>query len=306
MATSHEPTATGSLRMSLGEHLKELRKRLARGVLGVLVAFFVGWAYYAEIAEVLCRPLYQTTSAIDAQQVVKYEALLAEERAQNPAVRRDKYFRTENPEDQRLWPNLTVDLRPIQTGLGDGFMFSMKIALGFALVAGGPVLLYQLWQFIAAGLYPRERRLVLAYFPFSVLLFAAGVAFGFFTLLPFCMKFMAQAFPVETMGAMYTIDKYWDFLSTMSLALGGIFQLPILMYALVHVDLIERATFARYRGHFVLFAFVFGGIITPPDPWSQIMVAAPMVLLYEIGLLATWPMARRRARERANREGAAP
>ncbi|HUR27656.1 MAG TPA: twin-arginine translocase subunit TatC, partial [Planctomycetota bacterium] len=93
------------------------------------------------------------------------------------------------------------------------------------------------------------------------------------------------------------LEEYWNFFVTLTLALGAIFQLPLVMFALVHVDLIQRGTLAKYRGHFILFAFVFGGIITPPDPWSQFIVAVPMVILYEIGLLATYPMARRRLRE---------
>ena len=88
----------------------------------------------------------------------------------------------------------------------------------------------------------------------------------------------------------------------MTLALGAVFQLPLIMFALVHVDLIQRSSMAKYRGHFILFAFVFGGIITPPDPWSQFMVAVPMIGLYEVGLLATIPLARRRAREARKRD----
>ncbi|HTF89016.1 MAG TPA: twin-arginine translocase subunit TatC [Planctomycetota bacterium] len=282
-------------RMSLGEHLKELRKRLFRGVLAVLVAFLVGWGYYKPISAFLLRPLLETTAYIDGLQVEKYDKELAE----NPTIPRTKYFRTEDPADKRLWGEFTIEQRPVTTGIGEGFFFSMRVALAFALAAGGPVLLYQLWQFIAAGLYPKERRMVLAYFPFSVLLFVAGVVFGAWKLLPFCMQQLAIAYPTELIGAQYKLEEYWNFYATMTLALGGVFQLPLIMYALVHVDLVQRSSMARYRGHFILFAFVFGGIITPPDPWSQFMVAVPMILLYEVGLIATIPIARRRAREAA-------
>jgi sec-independent protein translocase protein TatC len=280
-------------RMSLAEHLAELRKRLFRGVLAVIVAFFVGWAYYEPISAWLLRPLLESTAAVNQAQVEKYEQLLAE----HPELKRTEYFRTEDPNDKRLWDNLTVEQRPIVTGIGEGFFFSMRVALAFALAAGGPVLLYQLWQFIAAGLYPKERRLVLAYFPISVLLFVAGVVFGALVLLPFCMEQLAKAFPAEMVGAQYKLAEFWSFFATLSLALGAVFQLPVIMFALVHVDLVQRRKFARNRGHFVLFTFVFGGIITPPDPYSQFMVALPMLVLYEVGLLATWPMSRRRERE---------
>ena len=221
---------------------------------------------------------------------------------ENPSLPRTTYFRTKDPEDKRLSSEFMIEARPVARGVGDGFVFSMKVALAFALTVGGPVLLYQLWQFIAAGLYKKERRMVLAYFPFSVLLFVSGVVFGAWKLLPFCMGFMIKAFPPEKLGAQFGLLEYWDFYATMSLALGGVFQLPIVMFALVHVDLVERASFAKYRGHFVLFAFVIGGIITPPDPYSQFAVALPMVALYEVGLLATLPMARRKLREQRQRD----
>lgn len=298
MPTPDEEPTIETTRMSLGEHLIELRKRLFRGVLAVVVAFFVGWGFYEPISEVLLRPLFETTATVNALQVAKYEEVLAKD----PSIPRQKYFRSPDPADQELWPNYTIEQRPIVTGIGEGFFFSMRVALAFALAAGGPVLLYQMWQFIAAGLYPKERRMILSYFPFSVLLFLSGVAFGALLLLPFCMRFMAQAYPVELIGAQYKLEDYWSFYATMSLALGGVFQLPIVMFALVHVDLVQRSSFARYRGHFVLFTFVFGGMITPPDPWSQFMVAVPMIALYELGLLATLPMSLRRAREAKRRD----
>lgn len=290
-------------RMSLAEHLIELRKRLFRGVLAVVVAFMIGWGFYEKISDFLLQPLNRVTHLINADQVERYERALQKD----PSLARTQFFRTQDPADQRLWPEYTIETRPIARGLGDGFIFSMKVALAFALAVGGPVLLYQLWQFIAAGLYPKERRMIMSYFPFSLLLFVGGVVFGAWLLLPFCMRFMIQAFPPEKLGAQFGLLEYWDFYATMSLALGGIFQLPIVMFALVHVDLVERAGFAKYRGHFVLVAFLFGGVITPPDPWSQFAVAVPMIGLYELGLLATIPMARRRAREKALRdEGAQP
>jgi sec-independent protein translocase protein TatC len=285
-------------RMSLGEHLIELRKRLFRGVLAVLVAFMVGWGFYGPISAVLLEPLYKVTNQINADQVKIYEQKLLA----HPELPRTEYFRSENPQDRRLWAEFTIETRPVARGLGDGFVFTMKVALAFALAVGGPILLYQLWQFIAAGLYPKERRMIMSYFPFSVLLFVGGVVFGARLLLPFCMQLIIKAFPPEKLGAQFGLLEYWDFYATMSLALGGIFQLPIVMYALVHVDLVQRSSFAKYRGHFALFAFVFGGVITPPDPWSQFAAALPMVALYELGLLATVTMARRHAREKKRRD----
>lgn len=292
MAEDRDPFE--STRMSLGEHLAELRKRLFRGVLALLIAFCVGWAYYDPFTTILLQPLKYAIDRVQADQLEKYEAKLLE----NPATPRTEYFITGDPGDKRLRPELTVESRPIVTGIGEGFWFSLRVAIVFAMIVGGPVLLWQMWQFIAAGLYKHERRIVLSYFPASLLLFIAGVLFGYFWLLPYGMYFMAKAYDPEKVGAMFSLAEYWGFFITMTLALGGIFQLPVVMFALVHIDLVARETFRRFRPHFCVFAFVFGGIVTPPDPWSQFLVALPMVGLYEIGLLATWPVARRRQRER--------
>lgn len=299
MADREQEETVETTRMSLAEHLIELRKRLFRGVLAVVIAFMVGWGFYEPISKFVLQPLFDTTAVVNDGQVAKYEAELAAD----PSIPRTRYFRTADPADKHLWPNLTIELRPIVTAIGEGFFFSMRVAFAFALAAGGPVLLYQLWRFIAAGLYAKERRMVMSYFPISVLLFISGVVFGAGFLLPFCMEVMAQAYPTELIGAQYKLEDYWDFYATLTLALGGVFQLPIVMFALVHVDLVQRSGFARYRGHFILFAFLFAGVITPPDPWSQFMVAVPMVCLYEVGLLATLPMVRRRERLAKLRDG---
>ncbi len=298
MATTDPKEPFETTRMSLAEHLIELRKRLFRGVLALVVAFMIGWGYYEPLSEFLLRPLKATTEYIDNIQVTKYEKELVD----HPGLPRQTYFRSPDPTDKHLWPDYTIEQRPISTGIGEGFLFSMRVALAFALAAGGPVLLYQMWQFIAAGLYPKERRMVLSYFPVSVLLFLTGVVFGAWKLLPFCMQQLAIAYPAELVGAQYRLEEFWDFYATMTLALGGVFQLPLVMFALVHVDLVQRKSMAKYRGHFVLFAFVFGGIITPPDPYSQFMVALPMIALYEVGLLAALPIERRRAREAKQRD----
>ena len=297
MANPAREVTIEATRMSLGEHLIELRKRLFRGVLALAIAFLVGFGYYEPISRLLLMPLLETTTAVNDAQVEKYSKVLA----LDSTLPRTKFFRTEDPADKRLWDEFTIEQRPIVTGIGEGFFFSMRVAMAFALAAGGPVLLYQMWLFIAAGLFPKERRMVLAYFPISVLLFVSGVGFGAWKLLPFCMSQLATAFPTEMVGAQYKLQDYWDFYVTMSLALGAVFQLPIVVFALVHVDLVQRKSFARFRGHFALFAFVFGGVITPPDPYSQFMVAVPMIVLYEVGLLATWPISRRRDREAKKR-----
>lgn len=173
-------------------------------------------------------------------------------------------------------------------GIGEGFSVVMRITLIAACVLGMPVLLWQLWQFIAAGLYPNERRGVLKFFPIGVVLFVSGVLFGYFVMCPFGFEFMVTVFPPEKVQYIAAIGPYLDWLQAVTLALGLVFELPVLMYLLVRIGLVERRSLARFRPYFVLIAFIVGGILTPPDPITQFLAAGPMIALYEVGLLWTW------------------
>jgi sec-independent protein translocase protein TatC len=270
-------------RMSLGEHIEELRKRLVRGLLAVLVAFVVAWVFKDQTTEVVMRPMRQSLAWIHADQVAKFEGKLAE----SPETPRTEYFLSDDPADQQLRPELTVATRPLAIGYAEPFWFALKVTLVFAMTIGAPILLWQMWMFVAAGLYQHERRVVRNYFPLSVGLFATGVTFGFLVLVPYGFYFLASTFPPERVDFAPTLSLYFSLLSILTLALGVIFQLPLLMNVLVRLDLVQRELFARYRLHFVVAAFIVGAMLTPPDPVTQALLAGPMILLYEVGLFST-------------------
>jgi sec-independent protein translocase protein TatC len=274
----HDPEQT---RMSLGEHIEELRKRLIRGLLAIFIAFFVGWFFKDATTEVVMRPMRQSLEWLDRDQVAKYEAKLAAD----PELRRSEFFLSDDPADEQLRPDLTVSTRPQALGYAEPFWFALKVTLIFAFTVGAPVLLWQMWMFVAAGLYPHERKVVFSYFPVSVALFAGGVAFGFFVLVPYGFYFLASTFPPEKVAFSPRLTDYFSLLSILTLALGAIFQLPLLMQVLVRLDLVQRKTLASYRTHFLVGAFIIGAMLTPPDPVTQALLAGPMILLYEIGLL---------------------
>ena len=267
-------------RMSLGDHLDELRKRLFRGVVAVAVMFLIGWAFYEQLGAVALRPMHQALARINAAQVEKLEEQLAED----PALPRSLFFTSDDPANHELRERYAVPETAVALGFGEGFSFALRVSLYFALCFGAPILLWQLWQFVAAGLYPHERRTVLWFFPFSVLLFAAGVLFGYFVMVPWGFYFLATAFAPEEIAFLPRLSDYFSLMTALTVALGAIFQLPLVMNALVRVDLVDRGTFARYRPHFAVAAFVIGGMLTPPDPFTQSMMAVPMVLLYELGI----------------------
>lgn len=282
-----EPDPFEHTRMTLGQHLNELRKRLFRAALALFAAGLVSWYFYPQLTDIVLAPMHRALVMVDTDQVEKYTKLLAEERLADPSVPRTKYFASDDPTQLTLRDELTVSRRMVQIGPGEGFKFAIQVSLWGALVLGAPVMLWQMWQFIAAGLYPKERRAILKYFPISLLLFAAGVLFGYFYMCPYGFYFMVSVYAPEKIQTIPAIGPYLDLFQGVSLALGTVFELPLLMYALVRIGIVQRATFAKYRGHFVVVAFVVGGILTPPDPFTQFMLAVPMIALYELGLLWT-------------------
>lgn len=283
-------------RMTLGEHLDELRTRLIRGLLGLVIAFAVCWVLQEQTTDIVMRPMLQSLQWLEAKQVAKYDALLAAE----PTRARSEYFTSDDPDNRELRAELTVPQRPQALGFTEPFWFAMKVTLLFASALGGPVLLWQMWQFIAAGLYPRERKLVLAYFPASVALFLAGIVFGYFVLVPYGFYFLAATFAPEKVAFAPRLSEYFSLLVVLTVSLGVVFQLPALMHVLVRLDLVRRETFARHRAQFVVGAFVVGAVVTPsPDVFTQVLVSVPMVALFELGLLLTRSIARRAEAEQA-------
>lgn len=269
--------------MSLGEHLDELRRRLTRGILAVLVAFVAGYAFHDEIGEVVLRPVRLSLGWLDEAQVEKYEAKLAAD----PSLARSEFFKSDDPTELRLRDDLTVAAKPQAIGFGETMWFSIKVTLIFALFVGAPVLLWQMWQFVAAGLYAHERKVVLSYFPVSILLFLSGVAFGYFVMVPYGFFFLGSTISPEKVTFAPRLSDSLSLMLSLTIALGAIFQMPLLMHVLVRLDLVTRETFSQYRAHFMVGAFIIGALLTPPDPFTQALLAGPMIVLFEIGLLST-------------------
>lgn len=278
MAATAGPPADdpfASTRMTLGEHLEELRKRLFRGVLAVAVAFAAALFSNREITEVILRPHRQCVARLNAHYLARARAIVAAQ----PELH-ERYFEPDGSFRFQIDERLTT-LSPTES-----MWFVLKVAGYGALVLGAPVLLWQLWQFVAAGLYKRERRWVRWFFPPALLLFAGGVLFSYFVLVPFGMFYAMQSTPIELVKPDLRLESYFGFLTTLCLSMGLVFQLPILMTFLGLVGMVSAATFAGLRGYFVIAAFLLAALLTPgPDVFSQVAMAAPMILLYEVGIL---------------------
>lgn len=276
-------------RMSLAQHLEELRKRLLRGTIAVAVVFCVAWEFRDEIAKTMLWPLDRSVILLNRDEVEKYETFLKE----HPDHARSEFFESDDPADKRL--KHPVSSLPLITGPSEGFFFAFRNCLYAALFVGGPVLLWQMWGFIAAGLYQKERRMVMSYFPLSFLLFVAGVAMSFFLMVPYGIYYLQATLPATLAEFRPSLTEYLAFLSNTSLWAGLIFQMPIVIQVLIRLDFVQAKTFSRFRKHFIIASFLVSGIVTPSaDPYSQTFMAVPMWLLYEIGILmGRWSVWRR-------------
>lgn len=279
-----QPDDLEHTRMTLGGHLQELRKRVTRSLLALLVAFVLAWVFKEEVLVRVMWPWQVAVRRINADLVQRSEEALQAD----PAKKRDEYFLSLDPADQRL--RNPVQERLSAFGVGDSFFVSMSVSLYVAAFLAGPYVLFELWQFIAAGLYKHEKRLVRLYFPLSVLLFLSGAAFCFFLIVPSGLYFLSTTLPVELVEPKLGLEKYFDFLSMMCLSIGATFQLPILMVFFSSIGLIEAKSYGKWRKHFIVVALFVAAVITPsPDAYTQLLTTLPMLVLYEIGiLLARW------------------
>jgi sec-independent protein translocase protein TatC len=173
----------------------------------------------------------------------------------------------------------------IATQVASPFFAPMKLAFFAALVVAMPWLLYQAWAFVAPGLYRREKRLALPLLSSALLLFYAGCAFAYFLVLPMVFGFMARVTP-DGVAMMTDISAYLDFVLVMFLAFGLSFELPVALVILSLLGWVTPAQLREGRGYAVVGIFIVAAVLTPPDVVSQLMLAIPMCLLYEAGILA--------------------
>lgn len=229
-------------RMTLSEHLEELRGRLFRSVLAIVAAMVVAFFFYEDIFWVAKQPFIQ---------VMEKRGLPAQLHAIEP---------------------------------GEGFLQMLKVVFLVAMVGVSPYVLWQMWGFIAAGLYDNEKRQVRLYFPISILLFALGLLVAYFVLIPFGFSFL-MSFD-EQIGVRPTISlsSYVSTSLTMLFAMGFMFELPIVMMFLQGAGLVERATFVKGWRFAVLMSVIVGMLLTDPSPVTQLMMAIPIVGLYFLGI----------------------
>lgn len=226
-------------KLSLTEHLEELRTRLIRCFMAVMGGFVVAYIFKERLFNILTRPLIRVMKQGDTL---------------------------------------------IFTGIPEAFFTYLKVSLLAGLMLAAPVIIYQFWMFVAPGLYKHEKRMMLPIVFVSAFFFIGGALFGYFIVFPFGFKFLL-GFASETIRPLPSMREYLSFSSKLLLAFGFVFEMPIVITFLARLGLVSVPFLKKNRKYALLIFFAGAALLTPPDVVTQVMLAFPMMVLYEISIV---------------------
>lgn len=232
------PDGDSGAEQSFMSHLVELRQRLVRAALSILVVFLALTPFMKQIFDLMSYPLMAA---------------------------------------------LPAGTKLLATGVVTPFMVPLKVTLFAAFIIALPYVLYQAWAFVAPGLYKHEKRLALPIVATSVGMFALGMAYCYFIVFGFVFRFIA-GFAPDTVAVAPDIEAYFSFVLGMFLAFGLAFEMPVVVVLLVRFGIASVEVLKQARPYVIVGAFVVAAIFTPPDVLSQLLLAIPLCLLYELGL----------------------
>ena len=245
--------------MGLMDHFRELRGRLVKAFLAVILGFVVCWFLRSYLVDFLFQPLL--------------EALRA----------------TNQPEEV------------VALGVAEKFFTYMKIAFVGGIFVGSPLIFYQVWAFIAPGLYENEKVYVVPVAFFSAFFFVAGGAFCYLVMLPNALPFLL-GFGEEYMRDTPRMTEYYEFVLQLIFAFGLIFEMPLFVFFLSRLGIVTAPMLSRFRRYFVVIAFILGAVLTPPDVMSQLFMAGPMLLLYEFSIIIARVFGRKKKEKKTETE----
>ena len=202
-----------------------------------------------------------------------------------------------------LKANMPADDRLIFTNLPEMFFTYLKTAFLAGALLVSPVLFHQIWMFIAPGLYQNEKRFAIPFVVCSTILFVGGSLFGYFVVFPFGFRFFL-GFANDYIQALPSVKQYFSFAIKLLLAFGIVFELPVVIFFLARMGLVTSELLRRKRKYAILLTFVMASILTPPDVVTQLMMAGPLIILYEISIFIAKLAGKRRAAKQALKEGA--
>jgi sec-independent protein translocase protein TatC len=232
-------------KMSFMEHLGELRTRIVRSLIGVLVGLVIAFPLSQRVVDYLARPIQATGNTL------------------------------------------------VFLAVTEAFWVQMKVALIAGLFIASPVIMWQIWSFVAPGLYQTEKKYAAPFVIIGSLMFIAGGAFSLFVVTPYAINFLLS-FARPGLQPMISIGSYIDFLLKFTVAFGLVFELPLALTLAVRMGVVTPKTLARNRKYAVLGAFIAAAVLTPtPDAFNQMLMAGPLIILYEVGIVSARIFGRR-------------
>ena len=271
----HDPPRADN--MPFLDHLEELRWRILKALGALVVGAVICFAFSDSIVQILTRPYEEAVLSLESQQssgvVLAVKKLVSQWLGQPDAAPEPDASIADLPPARRLQA-----LRPMTY-----FFISLQIAFVGGLLLALPVIFYQAWRFVAPGLLQREKRLTLPIISLSVLCFSVGAMIAYYIVLPLGLRFFLALEPPD-MTSQWAADEYIGFVLRLIAGFGIVFEMPVLSLFLAKVGVLTAARMRRIRRYAIIGIFVLGAIFTPPDPVSQILMALPLLLLYEISI----------------------
>ena len=297
-----EDTESGG-RMGFLDHLTELRSRIFKMFIALLVGIIICWNFVDPLWKILegpARTMLETSQEQSFELTKKAQSLtirlprlpeLPEELADEETAKRwrtylNGWLRDANKDLEGQLKELLVsrDSKLMQTSITEAFFLKVKIAFMAGLILMFPFLAYQIWRFVAPGLYKEEKKMALPFILFSTIFFLGGVSFGYFVAVPFAGKFL-MAYGSEFVQ-MITVNKYMDFLLSMMLGLGVVFEIPMAIFIMAKIGIATPKFLIDNFRYAVLVIVIVAAIITPTgDPINLSIFSVPMILLYGIGII---------------------
>lgn len=297
--------------MSFGEHLEELRSALWKAVVALALGFGVGLLGGLPLANFIQTPLVE---GLKQFRVDQHKRLLEESGAEDTDVARQLLDEGYVPDVQRIetgelvrllerlgvkvgadsaaelpaWAPITLfrnldgdpSVRPIGTGMQDAFTIYIKVSLVVGVILSSPFVFYFIWSFVAAGLYPHEKRYVHLFMPVSIGLFLAGAALAFFVVFKFVLAFLFDFYDWMNIDPTPRINEWLSFVLLLPIGFGLSFQLPLVMLFLERIGVFTVAQYLGYWRYAVLVIAVLSMMLTPAEPYSMVIMAIPLTLLY--------------------------
>jgi sec-independent protein translocase protein TatC len=316
---NHDPL---SCTMSLGDHLEELRARLILAIAGLAIGSVIALIFGTAIIRFIEKPYIDAmTPRIEKAEKegpqtdfvlladLFFKNMLAASRSDPNAPTIDPnqvaFARKVAIDTIRQWqtgdPNAPQEMKTLPTWArlqvlapAEAFSAYMKVSFIAGLILTCPWVFYQLWMFVAAGLYSHERNYVRKAVPFSAALFVAGALFFLFVVAPISLRFFLGFGDLMDVASNWTLQRYISFVTVLMLVFGLAFQTPIAIFILVRTGLVSLETLRSIRKYVVLGTVIIAAVVTPPDVVSQITLAIPLYALYELGMLLAY-MSRKKA-----------